>query len=240
MDQNDNSTATGDSNELILTGARSIKRKLMLGDELIQPQHSKRPHSADHAGYLRTMSSSPQDNTEAWLTWRLVTDAAMARPGLIPATLLLEHQTSAGPRKLRRKIEKWVFDAVGLLTQILGKEGLEQIRALEHEYIPRDSQAAQSLPPTIPWPSLFKPPVAGDFRSLAMCLRHFSARKTALDQFGENLARAELYRTAAGMGLSLPSVESVQSSNGEEQLYVLACAFGIGILALVPSHLQFS
>ncbi|KAG6986539.1 hypothetical protein G7Y79_00078g099930 [Physcia stellaris] len=247
--QNSNSTAPGDSNELIVTGVRSLKRKLMLDDELIPPQYNQRPHSDVLAGYLRNLTTSAQDpnnptqhqtlsspqqaNTEAWLTWRLVKDAAMAHPALIPAPLLQEHQPSAGSRKLRKKIGKEVSDAVNLLTQLLGQEGREQIRALEYEYL----HVPQGTP-TMPWPSLFKAPVAGSFRSLALCLRHFSGRKTALDRFGENLAQAELYRIAAGMGLSLPSVESVRSSDGGEQLYTLSCAFGIGILALVPGHLQ--
>ena len=248
---NANTPAAADSNELFITGARPLKRKLLPDDRLIPPQHSKRPHPGALAEYLRnlttsaqdptnpsphqTLSSPPQANTEAWLTWRLVKDAAMAHPGLIPAPLLQEHQPSAGSRKLRKKIEKEVSDAVNLLTQLLGQEGREQIRALEYEYL-RVPQGT----PTMPWPSLFKAPVAGDFRALALCLRHFSGRKTALDRFGENLAQAELYRIAAGLGVSLPSVESVRSSDGGEQLYTLSCAFGVGILALVPGHLHFS
>lgn len=139
-------------------------------------------------------------------------------------------------------MEKSIDDAINTLKQILGNEGIEQIRALEKEYTPLGSRTFQSSPQMIPWQSLFQVPIAGDVRSLALCVKHYSAQKTALDGFGENLARAELYRVCsseAGSSLSLSSVEGVEPGKGK-QLYILACAFGVGILALVPSLLRVS
>ena len=253
---NDNSAADNDCNELIVTGARSIKRKLMADDELNLLPHGKRPRSAGTLGLLRgssiedlylnrpshkrtLYSSHQQRDTEAWLLWRLVKEAALKHPGLIPAALPLADQISSRSAQGRREMETSINNAVNLLTQIMGKEGMQQIRTLESEYTPPESRA---IPQTMPWPSLLKAPIAGDVRSLALCARSFSAGKTALDQFGENLARAELYRVwsaEASLGPVSSNIEGVEPFRGE-QIYILARTIGVGILALIPSHLQHS
>ena len=102
------------------------------------------------------------------------------------------------------------------------------------EYAARTTQCG------VPWPKLLQPPVAGNVVALMQCHRQCSRSTTTFDHFGENLAMSELHRAGFGKtSLNLhPATVEIQNEQIREggKLRVLADAFGIEVLALIPRH----
>ena len=130
--------------------------------------------------------------------------------------------------------DRWtsINDATKIIRQLVGEESIKQVQALRKEYAAMTPQCA------VQWPRLLQPPVAGNVVALMQCYRQYARSTTAFDHFGENLARSELHRAGFGMtSLNLhPAAVEIQNEQIREgeKLRVLADAFGIGILALIP------
>ena len=135
-----------------------------------------------------------------------------------------------------KHIQISVSEAAQTIRRLLGKDSIAQVRALLEE-----SRHPQCC---VRWSEIMIRRFRGNITQLMACCNQFAQSNSAFDFFGENLAKSELHRAWTSETVSKTDVATSEKDKNERALAVrdggklrlLADAFGIGILALIPRH----